>query len=132
MKISIKEVATTILAVLLLSCTDSEKKLSADYRIIPLPVKIEKTGTSSFTLSGTTRIGYPAGNEKAEQLAAFLSDYIKEVTGFQPETTEGMVSSNGINLLLEDISENSPEAYRLEVNNKTVSITGKSEAGLFY
>lgn len=132
MRISIKQVTTTILAVLLLSCTESGKKLSADYRIIPLPVKIEETETSSFTLSGTTRIGYPVGNEKAEQLAAFLSDYIKEVTGFQPETTEGMVSSNGINLLLEDISENSPEAYRLEVNNKTVSITGKSEAGLFY
>lgn len=78
----------TILAVLLLSCTESGKKLSADYRIIPLPVKIEETGTSPFTLSGTTRIGYPAGNEKAEQLAAFLSGYIKEVTGFQPETTK--------------------------------------------
>lgn len=132
MKISIKQVTMTILAVLLLSCTESGKKLSADYRIIPLPVKIEETGTSPFTLSGTTRIGYPAGNEKAEQLAAFLSGYIKEVTGFQPETTKGRVSSNGINLLLEDISENSPEGYRLEVNNKTVSITGKSEAGLFY
>lgn len=132
MKISIKQVTTTILATLLLSCTESEKKLSADYRIIPLPMKIEETGTSSFILSGTTRIGYPAGNEKAEQLAVFLSGYIKEVTGFQLETTEDMVSSDGINLLLENISENSPEAYRLEVNNKTISITGKSEAGIFY
>lgn len=132
MKRTFKQIVAVMLAVLFLSCTNGDKKLSADYHVIPQPVKIEEAGTSSFILSGTTRIGYFTGNEKAKQLASFLSGYIKEATGFQPEIVEGAVFSNGINLLLEDISENSPEAYWLEVNDKTVSITAKSEAGLFY
>lgn len=132
MKRYLKYIVGGVLATLLLSCTDSVKGPAADYHIIPLPQQIEETGISSFTLSPTTRIGYPVGNEKVKQLAEFLSGYIREITGFQPETTEGLISSNGINLLLDDTSDDSSEAYQLEVNDKTVVITGKSEAGLFY
>lgn len=127
-----KYIGGAILVTWLLACTDSGKNPMADYHIIPLPQQIEETGISSFTLSPTTCIGYPAGNEKVKQLAVFLSGYISEITGFLPETVEGFVSSNGINLQLGDFSEKSPEAYWLEVTKKTVSIIGQSESGLFY
>lgn len=132
MKRFMNYIGGAILIVWLLSCTESRKSPVADYNIIPLPQKIEETGASSFTLSPATCIGYPAGNEKAKRLATFLSEYINEIAGFQLEMIEGFVSSNGINLQLGDFSEKSPEAYLLDVTNKTISITGQSESGLFY
>ena len=48
MKRTFKQIVAVMLAVLFLSCTNGDKKLSADYHVIPQPVKIEEAGTSSY------------------------------------------------------------------------------------
>ena len=55
----------------------------ADYRIIPLP-KSEVTGTTQvFVLQSGMGIAYDASNEEVARNAAFLREWVQQVTGVQ-------------------------------------------------
>ena len=61
--------------------------------------------------------------------AQFLSDYVKELTGFGLTAAEG--EGKGIVLAL-DSSIDNPEGYRMQVDGKQITITGATPAGVFY
>ncbi|MCC8071401.1 MAG: glycoside hydrolase family 20 protein [Bacteroidales bacterium] len=117
-------------ALLMASCSPSQE---ANYRVIPLPASIEQTSTGSdhFTLSGSTVIAVPAGNEGLMGDAGHLATYIEQLTGHQLKIVTDAPSSNAI-VLADNLESDNPEAYTLTVTNDLITINGASDAGTFY
>ena len=112
----------------LLSCTDNTPK--ADYRVVPLPQEITEKSGSDFVLNAETQIVYPKDNAVMERNANFLAEYIKEKTNLALATTSDECSK-AITLAIGDVCENK-EGYQLTVTANGITITGASEAGVFY
>lgn len=118
-----------VLFALMTSCKAEQKP--ADYRVIPLPQQIVTQQGKPFVLDEQVKIVYPAGNEKMQKNAEFLSAYVREMTGRQLAVEPGEGSKQAITLQLGLASEN-PEAYQLKVSEEGVNITAPTEAGVFY
>lgn len=63
--------------------------------------------------------------------AEFLAEYIKEQTGKNVQLTDEIPSSGAIVLSL-GLDNANKEAYHLEVTKQQITITGATEAGVFY
>lgn len=111
------------------SCQSVEQE--ANYQIIPLPQQIVTTQGSPFILKSGVKILYPEGNEKMQRNAKFLAEYLKTATGKDFAIKAGTEGKNDIVLALGAVSEN-PESYRLHVKSDGITITGATEAGVFY
>ena len=114
---------------LMASCTDSPMAV-ADYQVVPMPLEITAASQGSFLLKSGETICYTAGNEKMKKNAEFLAAFIKEQTGIALKVAEGD-GEEGIVLRL-GLEADSPEAYRLKVDDRKVEISAPSEAGVFY
>ena len=101
----------------------------ADYQVIPLPQAVNLQGGQPFVLKPSVRVYYPADDAQMAQNASFLSDYVKELTGYGLQTVAG--EGTGITLSI-DASISNPEGYRLQVDAKGVQIAGATPAGVFY
>ena len=111
----------------LMSCNDNSH--TANYRVVPLPQEITETQGESFTLDKNTKIVY-SGNEQMKRIAEFLAEYIKEKTTFELAVTD-KASTNAITLTIGDAGENA-EGYKLAVDHSGITVTGATEAGIFY
>lgn len=131
-----RELLFYITAILLcagiLSCNKKEATATCNYEVVPLPKSITPAKEAPFILSTSTHIGYPEENKKLRQTAVFLSGYIRKMTGIETEVTADTGSSNSIRLVLDRTAASSPEGYRLKVGKRDITITGSSEAGIFY
>lgn len=124
----------TILATvgLLFSCAGGKKETKqANYQVIPLPNEITTSEGAPFTLTTSTKIVFPDGNEKMKRNAEFLAEFLQQSTGVKPTVTTEMSDKNVIVLAL-GLKNDNADAYQLEVNEKTITITGASETGVFY
>ncbi|WP_298064341.1 glycoside hydrolase family 20 protein [uncultured Rikenella sp.] len=123
---------TAIVAGALVSCSSGTVQ-KADYQVIPLPQQITAVEGADFRLDEGVKILYPEGNEKMQKNAAFLAEYIGQMTGLElPTAAESAADGKG-NIVLElGLEAENPEAYRLTVNADGVRIAGASEAGVFY
>ena len=111
------------------SCQSVRKE--ANFQIIPMPQEIVTTQGSPFILKSGVKILYPEGYEKMRRNAQFLADYLKTATGKDFAIEVGTKGRNTIVLSLGMENEN-PEAYQLEVGDGGITITGSTEAGVFY
>ena len=111
------------------SCQSAQQQ--ADYQIIPLPQEIVTAQGSPFILKSGVKILYPEGNEKMQRNAKFLADYLKTATGKDFAIEAGTEGKNAIVLALGAGAEN-PESYQLKVAADGITITGPTEAGVFY
>lgn len=129
----IKTVTLFIFAVLLSACTAKSNKEAqhANYDVVPLPSEINRTEGAPFTLTPATKIIFPEGNEKMQRNAEFLAEYLEISAGRKPALTSATSEKNAIILSLGLQNEN-PEAYQITVNENLITITGASEAGVFY
>lgn len=109
----------------------SGEKTTANYHTIPIPQEIKITSEGEFVLNSGTKIIYPDGNEKMRRNAMFLAEYLKKATGTDYDIATGTDGKGNILLQLGHTAEN-PEAYRLNVTQEGVTISGTSEAGVFY
>jgi len=123
MKIMSKLILIT-LTVLFFSCTQPS---TSEVMIIPKVQKIEQH-EGFFKLKPATSIVYQSilHNE-----ANYLFNYIDRKTGMQLDQTTDLQSKNAIVLNIDTTISNT-EAYDLQIDNKTVKITGKTPAGVFY
>ena len=128
--INVKLSGLVVLCCGLFSCSPKEVK-NADFAVVPLPQEIKAVQEKGFTLNGSTKIIYPAGNEEMKQNALFLAEYIKQMTGLQVKTEAGEEGKNAI-ILSTGLDSENQEAYRLTVNEKSININGASAAGVFY
>lgn len=118
------------MAVFLAACGNKEVK-EANYQVIPLPLEIQKSEGESFKLNSSTKIVYPEGNEMMERNANFLAEFLEQSIGTKPSVTTSANDKNTIVLALGLENENK-EAYQLKVVADQITITGASEAGVFY
>lgn len=114
---------------LLFSCQN--EKTTANYQVIPLPQEITTAPDGEFTLSSGVKIVYPEGNEMMARNAAFLADYLKKATGVDYAVAAGTEGKGNILLQL-GLPADKSEAYSLKVTADGVTISGASEAGVFY
>lgn len=120
---------TTIIA--LASMAQGNK---ADYRVVPLPDRIDGIKSADFTLTEQCLVNYPAGNREMERNAAMLSRYVEEMTGLHLSTRPCLNAkerTGHITLLLDPKMDND-EGYSILVTPKGVEISGKTPAGVFF
>lgn len=123
-----------VLCILFSTCfyACSEKRtLNSDYEIIPKPLDVNCKGDASFLLKDGVYVIYPENNQKMQDNAEFLVDYVEKQTGVKLTSHAGMPVNGAICLTL-DLNDDNAEAYKLIVNDKRVCISGASEAGVFY
>lgn len=123
-----------VLCILFSTCfyACSEKRtLNSDYEIIPKPLDVNCKGDASFLLKDGVYVIYPENNQKMQDNAEFLVDYVEKQTGVKLTSHAGMPVDGAICLTL-DLNDDNAEAYKLIVNDKRVCISGASEAGVFY
>ena len=119
------------LAGMLATSCSTRQTAVADYQLVPMPLEISAAQQSSFLLKNGVAVCYPAGNEMMKKNAEFLVGYIQEQTGIELSLKEGEGTKGDIVLSLGLANEN-PEAYLLKVTGEQVTISGPSEAGVFY
>lgn len=129
MKQLLKLTGCLALAGLFASCQSVQQE--ANYQIVPMPQEIVTAQGNPFILKSGVKILYPEGNEKMQRNAQFLADYLKTATGKDFAIQPGTEGKNAILLSLGATSEN-PESYQLRVAQDGITISGPTEAGVFY
>lgn len=122
---------TGAIALAFASC-HTEKE--ADYQVIPLPQEVNLTQEAPFKLSGSVLIAYPENNALLKRNAEFLSEYIRQSTGYAPKTkalADGEQVKNAISLGLDPGIANK-EGYTLATTSEGIQINGQTENGVFY
>ncbi|WP_308529810.1 beta-N-acetylhexosaminidase [uncultured Prevotella sp.] len=104
----------------------------ADYNVIPLPHSIVMTKGKAFTLNSNTTIVCTSSDELMQKNAQFLANYINELTGLKLTVSNVKPKKGGYIELSLDKSILGDEAYTIAVNDKKISISGMSSAGVFY
>ena len=129
-----KKLITSAIAALCLTCAGNA--LAADiatarYDVVPLPASIKLSDKKGFTLSKSTVIVYPKGNEQLKRNAELLADYLFQSTGLRLSVATKQPKKNAI-VLTDNLKSDNPEAYRLTVADNAITIDGASAAGNFY
>lgn len=120
-----------IIASLLFACSTKRETESANFQVIPLPNEITEMEGEPFLFGTSTCIVYPEGNKKMQQNADFLANYFAAALNIKPSVSSSEDKGQHIVLKL-GLENKNPEAYRLEVTKDAITITGASEAGVFY
>ncbi|WP_297645289.1 family 20 glycosylhydrolase [uncultured Bacteroides sp.] len=114
----------------LMACGTQEIR-TGSLSVIPLPQEVVETPSAApFVINSSTTICYEEGNEKLASTARLLADYIREVTGTEVKTAT-KAGKNSI-VLRTDPSIGHKEGYELNVTADAVTLTGATEAGVFY
>lgn len=103
----------------------------ADYQVIPLPQTIQLAKTGEFKLADAQKITYASNNELQKNNAEFLAQYIEEITGLKLVPIAGTPQKGAINLMVSKTIKNK-EGFTVKVDAQGISISGGSEAGVFY
>lgn len=103
----------------------------ADYRVVPLPDRIDGIKDNVFTLNERCLIDYPMGNRDMERNAILLSQYIEQQTGLHLSTHPILRGDAGSISLVLDPNMDHDEGYRITVHSKYIEVGGKTPAGVF-
>ncbi|MDE5710851.1 MAG: family 20 glycosylhydrolase [Bacteroides sp.] len=130
-KNAVKVWAVCLLAVGGLMACGTQEIRTGSLSVIPLPQEVtENPSAAPFVINSSTTICYEEGNEKLASTARLLADYIREVTGTEVKTAT-KAGKNSI-VLRTDPSIGHKEGYELNVTADAVTLTGATEAGVFY
>jgi N-acetyl-beta-hexosaminidase len=105
--------------------------MNSDYNVIPKPQKTTLQEGNPFVLNQSTKISFPEGNKKLENVAQLLCEYIWQSTGYKLAVTSAEENKNAI-LFSIDSSVANKEGYLLNVNPTLIKISGSTENGIFY
>ena len=125
-------ILTSLLAVICIAATAQGSR--ADYRVVPLPDRIDGIRGADFRLTDNCIINYPTGQRDMERNAALLSQYVEELTGMHLSTRPTVNAKDGlgnISLLIDPKMDND-EGYRITIMPRAVEISGRTAAGVFY
>ena len=122
----------TLLAAILMAATAMAQVPRADYRVVPLPDRIDGIKDNVFTLNAACLIDYPMGNRAMERNAIQLSQYIEQQTGLHLSTRPILRGDAGSISLELDATIAGDEAYCISIHSKYIKVSGKTPAGVFY
>lgn len=108
-------------------------------QVIPAPVRVQPDKRQNFRLSPDTTIQVlpaetPSATKGARRAASYLAGVLKPATGFDLPVSDGDAGDAAppaITLRLAKGDKVHPEAYRLEVDRRGVTVTAANSAGLF-
>jgi hexosaminidase len=103
-------------------------------RLVPLPTVADWVFDRQFTIASDSTIRVTPGDEELRRIGEYLSRLIGRTAGPEPlrvEPAGGSDQQAVIRLRLGDVPEPGDEAYELTVG-ETVTITGRTAAGVFY
>ena len=106
--------------------------VKADYRVVPLPENIKILGNKPFLLNASTNIVYANGDSLLQRNATFLAEYVKKSVGLSLVVKSHSSNSEGNIFLRIDKKIIGDEAYKIEVNQHNIIISGKTANGVFY
>ena len=119
------------IACIAFSCSQNKYKdvqnTEQDYYIIP-EVSQKEMMKGKFLLTSSTQIVAAKGLEK---VSSYLLTLLGKPTGYELTVSEEGEKNNAIRLMLSDSVEQE-EGYRLDVTPENITITAKTEQGLFY
>ena len=101
----------------------------ADYRVVPLPTSIQMDTTHAFTLQSGMGIDFDASQPELQRNAAFLQQWVEELTGLHLLLTPGAKKA-AIQLRLSE-KVTAQEAYTIAINKKGVLVQAASPVGIF-
>ena len=128
-------IRTLLITVLMLLSFISCKRdiQQADYQVIPLPKEIILNEEEPFILDESTVITYQKSQGELQKEAEFLSDYINDIMGFRPNVkSSDNPMINAINLRLSTDCIDNEEGYQIDINNKSINVSARRPAGVFY
>ena len=67
------------LLVAIVAMTATAQGNKADYRVVPLPDRIDGIKGADFRLTEQSLVNYPAGDRNMERNAAMLSHYVEQI-----------------------------------------------------
>lgn len=97
--------------------------------IVPMPSSV-KVMHGQFELNEATI--FVLEGSGLEGSASFFNDYLRTFYGFSLKTAKADAGANSIVLNFERMDFPIPGAYKLEVTNDRIYISGDNEAGVFY
>ena len=123
-----------LLACIALTACGESGKTTADYRIVPCPGEIAPGDGGDFELDARTRIICTGDNDGMRANAEFLAGYVESVVGSAPEITgpDGLCDDGRAVILRADAPGKGGEAYEIEVSENRITVSGESDAGVFY
>ena len=123
-----------LLACIALTACGESGKTTADYRIVPCPGEIAPGDGGDFELDARTRIVCTGDNDGMRANAEFLAGYVESVVGSAPEITgpDGLCDDGRAVILRADAPGKGGEAYEIEVSENRITVSGESDAGVFY
>lgn len=122
-----------VLATLLCASLLDSHAADANFNnVVPLPQSITLQKGKAFTLTAATPIVYAGTDAKMQKNAAFLSEYIEQLTGLKLTVAAKKDKKTAAVVLVIDPKVEGKEAYRLTVTDKQVTIAGSTAAGVFY
>lgn len=104
---------------------------SVNYRTIPLANSVVLKDGFSFNLNNKVKIVNASKSKAMKQNVIFLKNFIKEQTGLELKSAGKTQKTPIIEIALND-SFSTAEAYKISIEGKKVSISAKTEAGVFY
>lgn len=122
-----------VAALATLSACTQKVDTVACYQVVPLPLEIAEADSAApgFKLDASTVITYTAGDTVLKRNAELLAEYLEPLTGLKLKTSDAQAGENAI-VLTAGLQNDNKEAYRLTVNDKTITIDGSTAAGNFY
>ncbi|MCM1110435.1 MAG: glycoside hydrolase family 20 protein [Clostridium sp.] len=125
-----KSIICGALAAITLASCSTPSEQTAVYSVIPAPQEITLGEGEGFHMTDKTVI-VAGENDSLQRYAAFLSDYIADLTGTRLKIVGENPGRDAI-LLERNLRSENPEAYTLTVNDSLVTIDGATAAGTFY
>jgi hexosaminidase len=104
---------------------------SIDYRTIPLAQQIEMQDGFTFTINNNVKISIANKSKAQKRNAEYLQAFLQESKGISLKIVSSKKETGIIKLGL-DTSIANAEGYRIKIEKYKISITGKTEAGVFY
>lgn len=106
----------------------------ADYRqVVPLPQSVTTVKGAPFVLNAGTTISYTPAHADMARNAAFLAQYVDDMTHLRLAVAEGKGTKGDIRLVLNPkLKGTASERYQVTVGAKGIVVTGATPAGVFY
>ena len=112
-----------------ISCVNAAE---ASYDIVPAPLEVTLGEGSAFTLSSSTAIVCPGADDAMLRNAAFLSEYIDDMTDLTLDIVSTAPKHASTIVLVVSGRIDAAEGYRMTVDGARITIDGGSAAGVFY